>query len=123
MYPGHTVFEPESVANDPAGDPYTTAYSSGGGFSNIYPIPDYQASAVATYFSQHDPGYAYYSGNDSLGANGGLYNRSGRGYPDVAANGDNIAVYVGGVAGLEGGTSASMELPSAIMPTQDPRLS
>lgn len=59
------------------------------------------------YFSEHSPPYPYYSGNESLGANGGLYNRSGRGYPDVSANGDNIAVYVGGQAGREGGTSAS----------------
>ncbi|KAK5113429.1 hypothetical protein LTR85_010857 [Meristemomyces frigidus] len=115
VYPGHTVFEPESVANDLAGAPYTTAYSSGGGFSNIYPVPDYQTDAVATYFAQHDPGYPYYSGNDSLGANGGLYNRSGRGYPDVSANGDNIAVYVGGVAGLEGGTSASTPIFASIV--------
>ena len=60
-----------------------------------------------SYFAVHSPPYPYYSGNDSLGANGGLYNRSGRGYPDVSANGDNIAVYVGGRAGREGGTSAS----------------
>ncbi|KAK4539363.1 hypothetical protein LTR36_010993 [Oleoguttula mirabilis] len=115
VYPGHTVFEPESVANDLAGDPYTSAYSSGGGFSNIYSIPDYQTNAVATYFAEHDPGYPYYSGNQSLGANGGLYNRSGRGYPDVSANGDNIAVYVGGEATLEGGTSASTPIFASIV--------
>lgn len=102
VYPGHTVFEPESVANDP-----DEAYSSGGGFSNIFGVPDYQASAVAAYFADHNPPYPYYTANESLGANGGLYNRSGRGYPDVSANGMNIAVYVGGNATLEGGTSAS----------------
>ena len=54
------------------------------GFSNIYPIPSYQAKAVATYFATDNPPYPYYSsvGNNSFGANGGIYNRLGRGYPD-----------------------------------------
>jgi tripeptidyl-peptidase-1 len=81
-------------------------YSSGGGFSNIYPIPDFQAAAVKTYFEEHDPGYKYYSNlsadtgdikllpdiNALVGSTGGIYNRIGRGIPDVSANGDNIAV-------------------------------
>lgn len=46
----------------------------GGGFSNTFGIPDYQADAVATYFS---------SGVDLPDAS--YYNASGRGYPDVAA--------------------------------------
>jgi tripeptidyl-peptidase I len=107
VYSNDTVFDPESAANDLAGHPYRTAYSTGGGFSNVYSPPPWQQDAINTYFQQHNPAYPYYSGNDSLGANGGLYNRSGRGYPDVAANGDNIAVYSGGSAHLSGGTSAS----------------
>lgn len=85
VYPGKTVFDPESAANDPAGQPYSSAYSTGGGFSNIHAIPDYQADAVANYFAAHPPPYPYYSGDEPLGFNGGLYNRSGRGYPDVSA--------------------------------------
>lgn len=99
VYAGKTVYDPESAVYDPAGHPYHVNYSSGGGFSNVYPVPDYQKSAVDTFFSDHDPSYPYYSGfvNDSsqfadLGANGGIYNRIGRGIPDVAANGDNAAV-------------------------------
>ena len=107
VYPGRTVFEPESAVVDPAGHPYRTAFSSGGGFSNIYGIPSYQAAAVNQFFTNHNPPYPYYSGNASFGANGGLYNRIGRGYPDVAANGDNIAVYNEGNFTLSGGTSAS----------------
>lgn len=42
---------------DPAGYPYAVNYSSGGGFSNVYPIPDYQKSAVATFFAEHNPPY------------------------------------------------------------------
>jgi tripeptidyl-peptidase-1 len=47
VYPGNTVFDPESVANDPINDPYNEAFASGGGFSNLYPIPHYQTSAAA----------------------------------------------------------------------------
>jgi hypothetical protein len=50
VYPGHSVYEsqPESAANDLAGAPYRSAYSSGGGFSNVYNTPDYQKDAVST---------------------------------------------------------------------------
>lgn len=44
-----TVSDPEVAANDPAGHPYSEAYATGGGFSNIFGIPDYQADAVAKY--------------------------------------------------------------------------
>lgn len=71
----------------PGGDPTkdeevaVTRFPSGGGFSNIYPIPSYQASAVATYFETSSPPYPYYDStyNSSFGANGGIYNRAGRG--------------------------------------------
>lgn len=56
-------------------------YTSGGGFSNIFPRPTYQEQAVKTFFKNADPGYPYYktsNGND-IGANGGIYNRAGRG--------------------------------------------
>lgn len=98
--------ESESAVFDPAGHPYHVNFSSGGGFSNVYSIPDYQASAVAKFFQDYNPSYPYYSAlvNDTddiqalpnvtalAGATGGIYNRIGRGVPDVAANGDNIAV-------------------------------
>lgn len=108
IYPGHNINDsnPESAAFDPKGQPYRRFFASGGGFSNIYPAPDYQADAVATYFSQHDPGYPYYSAiapnttdptevmnvTTLAGGGAGLYNRIGRGIPDVSAIGDNIAV-------------------------------
>jgi tripeptidyl-peptidase-1 len=43
------------------------------------------------------------------------YNRNGRGIPDVAANGDNIATYVRGNFTLEAGTSASSPIFAAIV--------
>lgn len=115
VYPGRTVFEPESAANDPPHNPYRNAYSSGGGFSNIFTVPDYQAQAVADYFENHNPPYPYYYDGQYNSTGGGLYNRNGRGIPDVAANGDNIAVYVKGRAVTEGGTSASAPIFGAIV--------
>lgn len=64
--------------------------------SNIYPIPDYQTSAIETYFTDYEPPFPYYEGGDNIGQNGGVYNRIGRGIPDVAANGLYIATFVEG---------------------------
>ncbi|KAK0855543.1 hypothetical protein LTS02_011011 [Friedmanniomyces endolithicus] len=114
VYPGRTVFEPESAVVDLPGHPYHSAFSSSGGFSNIFPIPDYQTSAIAGYFADYNPPYPYYY-NGQYNSSDGLYNRNGRGIPDVAANGDNIAVYVGGKFTLEGGTSASSPIFGALV--------
>ncbi|PCG89982.1 Peptidase S8/S53, subtilisin/kexin/sedolisin [Penicillium occitanis (nom. inval.)] len=129
VYPGKTVWDPESAVFDPAGHPYSVNYSSGGGFSNVFPIPDYQQDAVANFFKEHNPPYPYYSALapdtndiqqmidiDSLvGNTGGIYNRIGRGVPDVAANGDNIVVYNGGNYTLSGGTSASTPIFASVI--------
>jgi tripeptidyl-peptidase-1 len=117
VYPGRTVYEPESAVVDPVGHPYRSAFSSGGGFSNIYPVPDYQKDAVADFFANNNPPYPYYTNalDGSIPLTGGLYNRIGRGYPDVAANGDNIATYVDGNSTLEGGTSASTPIFASIV--------
>jgi tripeptidyl-peptidase-1 len=45
----------------------------------------------------------------------GIYNRNGRGIPDVAANGDNIATYTAGRFRLSGGTSASSPIFASII--------
>jgi tripeptidyl-peptidase I len=55
------------------------------------------------------------TGNGTIGTKGGLYNRLGRGYPDVAALGDNIAVFNKGNLTLSGGTSASTPIFASIM--------
>ncbi|MCJ1282915.1 Tripeptidyl-peptidase sed1 [Xylographa opegraphella] len=94
-----------------------TRFPSGGGFSNIYPIPSYQKSAVATYFATSNPPYPYYSsvGNNSFGANGGIYNRLGRGYPDFSAIGDNVVIFNEGSPTLIGGTSAAAPTFASIL--------
>lgn len=128
VYPGHTVYEPESAVLDFVGHPYSVNYSSGGGFSNIYGAPDYQKRALKTYFEKHSPPHKYYKAlapnapNPALldiaslaGNTGGVYNRIGRGYPDVSANGDNIATYSQDSFGLSGGTSASTPIFASIV--------
>jgi tripeptidyl-peptidase-1 len=110
--PGANAARDEEIA--------VTRFPSGGGFSNIYARPSYQNSTVSTYFSQHDPGYKYYSttgtNNPSEAVtNGGLYNRVGRGYPDLSAIGDNVLIILDGVPTLIGGTSAASPVFGAIL--------
>jgi tripeptidyl-peptidase-1 len=97
-----------------------TRFPSGGGFSNINTRPSYQNSTLATYFAEHDPGYKSYStsGTNNPSAattNGGLYNRAGRGYPDISAVGDNIVIFLNGMPTLIGGTSAAAPVFGAIL--------
>lgn len=121
VYPGRTVYEPELAANDPGGP---APYSTGGGFSNVYPIPSYQKKAIAKYFAEHNPSYPYYShitndtttiGNDKSIYGNGIYNRIGRGIPDVSANGDNAALYRGGNFQHSGGTSQATPIFASIV--------
>ncbi|KAL7905061.1 peptidase S8/S53 domain-containing protein [Trichoderma velutinum] len=93
-----------------------TSFSSGGGFSNIWTIPSYQASAVASYFASHDPGYASYNTSGGvIPTTGGIYNKAGRGYPDVSAVGDNGVVVNDEQQVLEGGTSMATPLFAGIL--------
>ncbi|EAW16248.1 S53 family peptidase [Aspergillus fischeri NRRL 181] len=94
-----------------------TSFPSGGGFSNIYERADYQQQAVEDYFSRADPGYPFYEGvdNSSFAENGGIYNRIGRAYPDVAAIADNVVIFNKGMPTLIGGTSAAAPVFAAIL--------
>ncbi|KAG6888473.1 hypothetical protein C0995_008046 [Termitomyces sp. Mi166 len=75
---------------------------SGGGFSRYFAQPSYQSSAVATFLS-------------SLGTTfSGLYNATGRAYPDVSAQANNFRVIIGGTVNSVGGTSASSPTVAAI---------
>lgn len=75
-----------------------TDYISGGGFSNVFDMPDYQASAVDTYLktvASSLPPQSYYS-------------PSGRAYPDISALSDNYWVVTNRVPiPWVSGTSAS----------------
>ena len=109
LYPNQTVNDPESAmqvnltafnivaGSGPVSEPYDL-FATGGGFSNYFTPPSYQAQDVANYLKQDLPfqELPYYEVNDqatNIGENGGVYNRLGRGYPDVSANGAFLLVY------------------------------
>ncbi|OCK79883.1 hypothetical protein K432DRAFT_435096 [Lepidopterella palustris CBS 459.81] len=91
-----------NLAHLPAGTQPETACEtviySGGGFSNVFPLPAYQAPAVTSWFKNNNVPY----GADR-------FNNSGttRGFPDVAANGANYVIAIDGKFSLVFGTSAS----------------
>lgn len=103
MVPGENLVETAVSVPD-------EEFWSGGGFSNYWPTPDYQASTVSSYFKNTPPPYTNttYYGTP-------YYNASGRGYPDVAALGQNILLYTGGQPAFVGGTSASAPIFSSII--------
>lgn len=106
LYPGQTIYDRESAGSanftaltlEGGGPDFQTLqfFGSGGGFSNYFSRPDYQDAAVSTYLSQYNsnPSYVANDNAKNLGANGGVFNRAGRGYPDVSANGHSLLVYV-----------------------------
>ena len=58
--PNSTVYEPESACEQQAYSVY-----SGGGFSNIFPMPSYQEDAVYGYLNQYPPPYTAEQYNNS----------------------------------------------------------
>ncbi|KAI0101751.1 subtilisin-like protein [Nemania sp. FL0031] len=76
---------------------------SSGGFSDIFPRPQYQDAAVPAYLSTIGDTFK------------GLYNPSGRGFPDVAAQGEGFVVVSQGLGISVGGTSASAPTFSAVV--------
>lgn len=89
---GGTRAYPEVVAYDPR-----NGYASGSGFSNYFSQPDYQkqSGVVDKYITSLN------------GEFDGLYNKSGRAYPDVSAQGYRYLIVVGGQIVSLDGTSAS----------------
>ncbi|KUJ08102.1 subtilisin-like protein [Mollisia scopiformis] len=72
-------------------------FSSTGGFSNVFALPEYQASAVKEYMEKYAPDYP------------GQYNNSGtvRGFPDIASNGAWFSIAVFGELSQVFGTSCA----------------
>ncbi|EPT03314.1 hypothetical protein FOMPIDRAFT_1158787 [Fomitopsis schrenkii] len=78
--------------------------SSGGGFSNVFAPPGYQQSAVEGYLTNYTPPYS-----------SSIYNASGRGFPDLSANGVRYSVAVDDVWLPVYGTSASTPVIAAFL--------
>lgn len=83
-----------------------TVIYSGGGFSNVFPLPSYQASAVKSWFANYPPPYGADRFNNS---------QQTRGFPDISANGANYVVAVDGNFSLVYGTSCSSPVTGAIL--------
>ena len=81
----------------------TAATFSSGGFSNYFATPSYQTSVVSSYLT-------------ALGTtNSGKFNRTGRAFPDVSAQGENVEIVVGGSTGTVAGTSCSSPIFASVI--------
>lgn len=90
-------FDPEVTVNN-----VTDKFWGGGGFSKLFPVPDFQQSFASDYLNK-------------IGSlDNGEYNIKGRGFPDIAAQGSQYAIEIGGPAN-ESGTSASAPAVASIL--------
>ncbi|KAJ7065744.1 family S53 protease-like protein [Mycena amicta] len=110
---GDNVFNPTF----PASCPYVTTVGgtvgilpheialnlTGGGFSNVFPTPDYQKKQTAAFIAGIPSDFA------------GTFNRTGRGYPDVALQALHYHIWNGGADRGVSGTSASAPTFAAII--------
>lgn len=92
-----------SVGGTSRVDPEEAISFSSGGFSEIWNRPAYQDTAVSSYLSKLGDQWK------------GLYNPSGRGFPDVAAQGKYFRVVDKGTVQSIGGTSASAPVFASII--------
>jgi len=102
------LYHPQFLPTFPASCPYVTAVGwtiyapdeqgnakSSGGFSNYFPVPDYQVASTSAYIASFNGQYE------------GLYNASGSGIPDIAMYGSRYETENGNVSsGYHSGTSA-----------------
>ncbi|KAF7375853.1 Peptidase S53 domain-containing protein [Mycena sanguinolenta] len=89
--------------------PPTAFVSSGGGFSNYFPVPSWQAADTSAYLSTIGDEYS------------GMYNPSGRGIPDVASEWE---VYIANASSITsvGGTSCASPIFASFIALVNDRL-
>jgi len=107
---------------DPAGGPsevaaqwkgnYNEMVGSSGGFSNVFPIPAYQSSAVASYWANYAPSFPLGPATASFPSGTVVFNNSQttRGFPDISANGMTWDIFWTGSGATAWGTSLSTPL-------------
>ncbi|KAF4552344.1 Pro-kumamolisin activation domain-containing protein 3 [Elsinoe fawcettii] len=105
VIPGTNIIKALATGTQPEQACETVIYS-GGGFSNNFPIPSYQAAAVNNWFKNFPPPYGADRFNNS---------RQVRAYPDISANGANYVIGIDGTFGLVFGTSASSPTLGAVL--------
>lgn len=115
LYADQTFKDAESVMHANLGGTAAN-FSSAGGFSNYFPQPEYQKKAVEKYFKDAKLTYPYYSELEvNLNTTNGLYNRIGRAYPDVSANGAVFPAYTGGSLAHYYGSSLASPLFASVL--------
>lgn len=118
-----TTYTPQFPADSPyvtavgattGTNPETGASFSSGGFSNRWATQPWQADAVAAYLSE----------NAASLPDSSLYNSSGRGFPDVSAQGTGYAVINGGMTlpGVAGTSCSSPTFGGIISLINDQRM-
>lgn len=90
----------EVVCSAEMGESITT----GGGFSNVYALPEYQRKAVERYLKTRD-----------IPDSPSFFNARGRAYPDIAALGAQFFVYINGRPSPVSGSSASTPVVGAMV--------
>ncbi|KAJ7493800.1 subtilisin-like protein, partial [Mycena latifolia] len=92
--------------------PHAASLFSSGGLSNYFPTPGYQAADVAAYLASIGTLYE------------GLYNKSGRGIPDVSAASHNIEIVwrAEGQVNLVDGTSCASPIFASMIALVNDRL-
>jgi tripeptidyl-peptidase-1 len=97
IVPGKTVTDPEVASQ--------TEIYSGGGFSNLFPLPSYQKHTLDRWWIENKPPYSFQQFNNS---------QNTRGYPDIAANGVNYTIADDDDFYLVSGTSCSSPVLSTV---------
>ncbi|RAR16056.1 tripeptidyl-peptidase 1 precursor [Stemphylium lycopersici] len=92
-----------SVGGTVGVQPEAAVSFSSGGFSDLWSRPAYQEKAVSEYLEKLGDRWK------------GLYNPNGRGFPDVAAQGQGFQVIDKGRLGSVGGTSASAPVFASVV--------
>ncbi|KAJ7765733.1 subtilisin-like protein [Mycena metata] len=83
--------------------PETGAALSAGGFSNYFPLQTWQTTAAQAYIKSIGTEYS------------GLYNASGRAYPDVSASGNDVLIVQDGSSTTVDGTSCSSPIFASVI--------
>jgi tripeptidyl-peptidase I len=109
-FPAQEGWGSHGNSSSPRGDS-----SSAGGFSRVFPAPDYQASHTASYLSSQQYHTETFQSH---------FNARGRGYPDIAAlASDFLVVYDGGLYTVSGTSASAPVFASMITRINNERLS
>lgn len=94
-----------------SGSPERVWSDGGGGFSNTYGTPDYQADAVKAYL------------NSGVAPASSYFNASGRAYPDVAAFATGFEIVIHGTTlGVDGTSCATPTFAGVVSALNDVRM-